>query len=270
MRSNHFLKGLRTRSFGHSALFLKKTESTNDVALQLARDGAPEGTLVNAESQTKGRGRMGRSWATTPGKSLAFSILLWPRLRNEELPEITLAAAVAVARTLEGHRLKPRIKWPNDILLDGKKVCGILTETGPKKDKMVPVVLGVGINLNQAGADFPKEIRGTATSFYRSSGRKVDRRIFLQKLLFQLEETYHWVVERRFPKVLGEWRKRSSTLGHQVKVVQPHRSFYGQAVDIDEKGALLVRNDIGQVERVTSGDVEALKIHFPPGNGKAK
>jgi BirA family biotin operon repressor/biotin-[acetyl-CoA-carboxylase] ligase len=258
LQPENLLRGLKTKSFGRSVLCFEKVTSTNDVILKLAEAGCQEGTVVTAEFQTRGRGRQGRRWVQTKGKGLAFSLLLRPKLHPDELSEITLAASVAVAKTLENFRFRPQIKWPNDLLLGGRKVCGILTELGPKKDKMTTVILGIGINLNQATKDFPRELRGTATSLYRFSGRKLDRARFLQVLLYQLEETFRWVTERRFSKVLSEWRKRSATLGQQVKVTQAHRLFYGQVVDIDEKGALLVRNDIGITERVTSGDVEAL------------
>ncbi len=258
MKPEQILKGLKTKSFGRNLLWLEKTTSTNDVVAELARQGALEGTVVAAETQTKGRGRQGRRWSSAAGKSLAFSILLRPKLHADELPEITLATAVAVAKTLEDFHFKPRIKWPNDLLLGGRKVCGILTEMGPKKDKMASVVLGIGINLNQTARDFPKELGGVATSLYRVSGRKINRARFFQKLLFYIEEAYHKVSERHFSRVLAEWRKRSSTLGRQVKVTQSHHVFYGHVVDADEKGALLVRTDLGMIERVTSGDVEIL------------
>lgn len=258
MTSDRILKGLKTKSFGRNLLWLEKTTSTNDVVAELARQGAPEGTVVAAETQTQGRGRQGRRWSSAVGKSLAFSILLRPKLHADELPEITLASAVAVARTLEDFHFKPQIKWPNDLLLEGRKVCGILTEMGPKKDRMASVVLGIGINLNQTAGDFPKELEGIATSLYRISGRKTNRAHFFQKLLLHLEETYRRVLERHFSKILAEWRKRSVTLGRQVQVTQSHHVFYGQVVDADEKGALLVRNDLGIVERVTSGDVQTL------------
>jgi BirA family biotin operon repressor/biotin-[acetyl-CoA-carboxylase] ligase len=126
---------------------------------------------------------------------------------------------------------------------------------------MASVVLGIGVNLNQGKADFPKALLGIATSLYRHSGRKLDREKFLQKLLLELEGTYRWLLERRVSKILSEWRKRSVTLGKQVKVTQGRHVFFGQAVEIDEKGALLVRTDSGIMERVVSGDVQMLKIN---------
>jgi BirA family biotin operon repressor/biotin-[acetyl-CoA-carboxylase] ligase len=259
LNAETFQAGLKTKSFGRPIFIFSKIASTNDAALAMAVEGALEGTVVSAEVQTKGRGRQGRRWTMTPGLSLAFSLILRPRLHPDELAEITLAAAVAAAKTLEDYGLKPRIKWPNDILLDGKKVCGILTELGPKKDKILSVILGMGMNLNQGTRDFPADLREIATSFYRVSGKKIDRTHFFQTLLGRLEETYGWVSVRKFSKVLVEWRKRAVTLGEQVKVTQADKFFYGQVVDLDEKGALLVRSDVGIVERVVSGDVEVLK-----------
>jgi BirA family biotin operon repressor/biotin-[acetyl-CoA-carboxylase] ligase len=253
-----FQKGLRTKSFGRSFIALSRVTSTNDLALKLAAEGVAEGTVVVAEEQTKGRGRQGRRWETSPGKALAFSIVLRPRAERGELSGVTLAAAVAVAQTLEDLRLKPGIKWPNDVLLGGKKICGILTEMGVKKDKMTPLVLGIGLNLNQSSRDIPKDLRGIATSCYLVSGREVDRSRFLQRLLLRLEKCYGWVVTNRLDSVLAEWRRRSIAMGKSVKVSQGHRVFYGEATGVDGRGALWVRKIGGEVETVLSGDVEIL------------
>ena len=256
-----FRRGLATRTFGRIFFSFTKVTSTNDVALYLAEGGAPEGTVVSAEIQTRGRGRQGRSWVMNEGKALAFSVVLRPKVHADEAAKFTLAAAVGVARCIEDYRLKPQIKWPNDLLLKGKKVCGILTEMGPKKDKLPSLILGIGINLHQGNGDFPKELRKTAASLFPEGGQKPDRTAFFQRLLLRLEEACHWVSEGRFQKVLVEWRKRSAISGCQIKVSQAHHCFYGQAVDVDEKGALLVRTDQGMVERITAGDVQTLQIN---------
>jgi BirA family biotin operon repressor/biotin-[acetyl-CoA-carboxylase] ligase len=164
-----------------------------------------------------------------------------------------------VAQTLEGYGLKPKIKWPNDLLLGGKKICGILTEMGLRHDNRQSVILGIGINLNQRAGDFPLPIRSLATSVLRASGRRVDRVEFLQKLMKQLETVYGWMNKKKFSRVLAEWRKRSVTLGQRVKVTQGHKHFDGQVVDIDSHGFLLVRRETGRVETVHSGDIEILK-----------
>jgi BirA family biotin operon repressor/biotin-[acetyl-CoA-carboxylase] ligase len=213
-----------------------------------------------AEVQTKGRGRQGRVWTTSQGKALAFSLVLKPKLDIQQIPGITLAAAVAVAQTLEAYGLKPEIKWPNDVLLKSKKVCGILTEMGPKHDNRLSVILGIGINLNQRTGDFPLPIRSLATSVLRISGRKVDRIEFLQKLMRKLETVYGLINKKRFSKVLDEWRKRFVTLSREVKVTQGRKSFEGYIVDVDVDGFLLVvRRGTGNIERVLSGDIEILK-----------
>jgi BirA family biotin operon repressor/biotin-[acetyl-CoA-carboxylase] ligase len=254
-----FWKGLKTKKFGRSFYSFSEVTSTNDVASLLIKNDAPEGTLVTAEAQTKGRGRQGRIWTTSQGKALAFSIVLKPKVSIQEIPGITLAAAVAVAQTLEVYGLKPEIKWPNDLLLKGKKVCGILTEMGPKHDKMQTVILGIGLNLNQATKDFPIEIRSLATSIYRSSGKHVDRVVFLQKLMKRLETVCGWVNQKEFSKVLVEWRERSVTLGQRVKVTQGTQSFEGRVVDVDSRGFLLVKDKTNQIQTILSGDIEILK-----------
>jgi BirA family biotin operon repressor/biotin-[acetyl-CoA-carboxylase] ligase len=254
-----FWKGLKTKKFGRSFYSFSEVTSTNDVASLLIHNDAPEGTLVTAEAQIKGRGRQGRVWTTSQGKALAFSLVLKPKVSVQEIPGITLAAVVAVAQTLEEFGLKPQIKWPNDLLLKGKKVCGILTEMGPKHDKMQTVILGIGINLNQATKDFPVEIRSLATSVLRSSGKSVDRVVFLQKLMRRLETVYGWVNQKDFSKVLTEWRKRSVTLGQMVKVSQATKSFEGHVVDVDSRGFLLVKDKQNQIQTILSGDVAILK-----------
>lgn len=255
-----FWKGLKTKKLGRSFYSFSEVTSTNDVAVLLTKNDAPEGTLVTAEAQTKGRGRQGRVWTTSQGKALAFSLVLKPKVLVQEIPGITLAAAVAVAQTLEGYGLKPQIKWPNDLLLKGKKVCGILTEMGPQHDNRLSVILGIGINLNQRAGDFPLPIRPLATSVWRASGRRVDRIEFLQKLMGKLETVYGWMNQKKFSKVLVEWRKRSVTLGQWIKVTQGHHHFEGQVVDVDAQGFLLVCLETGRIETVHSGDVEILKV----------
>ncbi|HXL73941.1 MAG TPA: biotin--[acetyl-CoA-carboxylase] ligase [bacterium] len=254
-----FWKGLKAKSFGRVFYSFSEVTSTNDIASQLIGKGAAEGTLVTAEAQTRGRGRQGRVWMTSRGKALAFSLVLKPKLEIRQIPGITLAAAVAVSQTLEDYGLKPKIKWPNDLLLDGKKICGILTEMGPRYDNRLSVILGIGINLNQRAGDFPLPIRPLATSAYRASGRRVDRIEFLRKLMVKLETVYGFMHQKRFDKVLAEWRKRSVTLGQRVKVTQMTKFFEGQVVDIDLHGFLLVRRETGRIETVHSGDIEILK-----------
>ncbi len=253
-------KGLFTRLFGKPLYCFNQLTSTNDLANELARGGASEGTTVLAETQTKGRGRQGRKWISQEGKSLTFSIVLRPSLPQERFSELTLTAAVGMAKALEKHGFHPSIKWPNDLLLSGRKVCGILTEIGPKKDKMTSAILGIGLNLTQRRGDFPSDLQSTATSLKIHKGRAPSREVLLRDILFRLEEAYGWVREGRFHRVLTEWRKRSVLNGKQVRVVLGGKAFFAQALDVDERGALLVRTDVGTVERLTVGEVEALRL----------
>jgi BirA family biotin operon repressor/biotin-[acetyl-CoA-carboxylase] ligase len=254
-----FSKGLKTRTFGKTFYSFSEVTSTNDVAAELIRKGTPEGTLVTAEAQTQGRGRQGRRWTTSQGKALAFSLVLYPKVRPDKIPGLTLAAAVGVALTLEEYGLKPSIKWPNDILLKGKKLCGILTEMGPRRDNRHSVILGIGINLNQKASEFPTEIRASATSFRRVSGKQVDRTDFLRRLMRQLEKVCGWWDQGSFRKVLKEWRKRSVTLGAQVRVEVGNGSFEGKVSRIDADGFLWVLDKTGLSQKVLSGDVILLK-----------
>lgn len=257
-------RGLATRHFGKPFYSFNELTSTNDLASELARGGASEGTAILAETQTKGRGRSGRKWVSQEGKSLTFSIVLWPNLSQDRFSELTLMAAVGVARALERKGFSPTIKWPNDLLLSGRKVCGILTETGPRKDKMISAILGIGLNCSQTTKDFPLELRGTATSLrIQNKGRNPSQAAMLREIFLRLEESYQWVREGKFHRVLTEWRKRSALSGKQVKVALQGRSFYAQVLDVDERGALLVRTDVGTIERLTVGDVETLRLKPP-------
>jgi BirA family biotin operon repressor/biotin-[acetyl-CoA-carboxylase] ligase len=254
------LRGLETTRLGKTLHAFQKIGSTNDRALLWGEKGTEDGTVLVAENQTRGRGRQGRSWISSEGKGLAFSVLLRPALSFQEASELTLAAAVAVALALEKWKLKPRIKWPNDVYLGGRKVCGILTETRGKQDKIAFAVLGIGVNLNQGPGDFSKDLRSVATSYYRHTGKKIDRVAFFQSLLFQLEKVEGWVRKRQFQRVLSEWRKRSLLNQRQVRIHQPGRVLYAQVVGVDEQGSLLVRNDFGMVEKILAGDVELLRL----------
>ena len=233
--------GIRAGHFGSLLLSFSEIDSTNRLLLDLAGQGYPEGTVARAETQTQGRGRQGRSWVTPPGKALAFSILLRPRLAPRDLPWITLMAAGAVARALEGPRSKPGIKWPNDILLGGKKVCGILTEMGPSRDNGPSVVLGIGLNVNQAVRDFPPALRKTATSLRMATKKTWDREKLLSSLLDHLEEEYGHLSKGRIQRLIKEWGRRNVTLGREVKVSHARKTLQGTALGLDRSGALVLR-----------------------------
>ncbi|MGH7739261.1 MAG: biotin--[acetyl-CoA-carboxylase] ligase, partial [bacterium] len=254
------LRGLETNQIGKKLYAFQTIGSTNDRALFMGERGEENGTVWVTEGQTHGRGRQGRSWMGTEGKGLAFSVIFRFSLSAQEASGFTLAAAVAVALTLEESKVRPRIKWPNDVYLGGRKICGVLTETRGGRESVHFTVVGIGVNLNQAPGDFSNDLKSRATSYYRHTGRKLDRVVFFQRLLFHLEKMEGWIRKKQFPRILSQWRRRSLLNHRQVRVVTGDRTFYGQAVGVDESGALLVRNDFGLIEKVLAGEVELLRL----------
>ncbi len=232
---------------------LGRVDSTQAVAFTLAADGAADGTAVVADSQAAGRGRRGRRWVDEPGASLLGSIVLRPRLEPARLPGLSLAAGVAVAEALaRAAGLSPRLKWPNDVLLGGRKIAGILLESrvsGAGEGGPVTAVLGIGINLGQRM--FPADLGQRATSVWLASGRMVDRDVLLAALLNAVGEWRRRLEYRGFATVRARWRELSDTLGRTVTV----DGVSGVAVDVDVDGALLVHDAEGRRHRVVAGDV---------------
>jgi BirA family biotin operon repressor/biotin-[acetyl-CoA-carboxylase] ligase len=247
-------EGLETAALGHKVYHHYETASTNRLARELAGQGAPEGVVVIAESQRSGRGRLARNWFSPPG-GIWFSLLLRPRLLPHQAQLLTLAAAVAaVEATAETSGLVAGIKWPNDLLLAGKKLAGILTEVSAEMELLHYLVLGVGVNANIPAAAFPAELQSTATSLLAQSGRMVDRAAWLRNFLQRFEKWYLEAQGQEFAGLLTEWRRYSLTLGSAVTVCLPGRNVDGTAVDIDEHGALQVRTSAG-METFPAGEL---------------
>jgi BirA family biotin operon repressor/biotin-[acetyl-CoA-carboxylase] ligase len=248
--------GLKTRRLTGPVYHFEAVASTNDLAKELAAKGAPEGVLVVAEAQTGGRGRLGRQWDSPPGTGLYVSLLLRPPLPPTEMPQITLTTAVAVARALKRVTgVSPGIKWPNDLLLAGKKLGGILTEMETESEQIRHVVVGLGLNVNNPA--FPAELEPLATSLLLATGRRHSRVEILQAWLEEFEELYGRFLAREFAGILDEWRSLTVTLGRRVTVRQGPVTICGQALEVAPDGALLVETDAGEVVRVTSGELAA-------------
>ncbi|EKX94983.1 biotin--[acetyl-CoA-carboxylase] ligase [Selenomonas sp. oral taxon 138] len=246
---------LKTALVGRKVICYDVVDSTNLVLKNLAREGAEDGTVVVADSQGTGRGRMERAFFSPPGKGIWVSILLRPTFLPQDAPKCTLMAAVAVARAMEKFGLRAAIKWPNDILHDGRKLVGILTEMSAEMDCVNYVVIGIGINVNIAPEEFPAELRAIATSLMQMKGAPLPRVAFLQELLRVLDDLYASVQREGFAPVLAAWREYAVTLGQEVRVIGPAgEEFEGVAVDIDAEGALLVDTAEGR-RRVLAGDV---------------
>ena len=247
--------GLKTSFVGRNVIHFDSVGSTNVEAKRLASEDAPEGTIVVAEEQGKGRGRLDRSFFSPTG-GIWFSLILRPPFLPQDAPKCTLMAAVAVAKAMNAFGFQVGIKWPNDILHDGKKLVGILTEMHAEIDRINYIVIGIGINVNIPRSLFPVELQETATSLQLIRGAAVPRLKLFQSVLENIEGLYTTATNHGFSPIMEEWRQCSATLGHEVKVIGVGRDeqFTGKAVDIDEDGALLIDTEKGR-RRVVAGDV---------------
>jgi len=246
----------QTRVIGRDIRVFQETTSTNDVVEKLARDGVKEGVAVFAESQTRGRGRMGRKWVSPPGKGLWFSVLLRPGLLPQETTRLTIASATALRRAIAEHTgLQAEIKWPNDLLLSGKKIAGILTELNAELDHVRYVILGVGVDVNLVTSDFPEAVRPLATSLKIASGRAINRPGLAVAILREFDRDYARVCSGQFVTVANEWEEHCTTLGREVSIRIGQREVRGRAESLSPEGELLVRTEHGRLERVGGGDV---------------
>jgi BirA family biotin operon repressor/biotin-[acetyl-CoA-carboxylase] ligase len=242
-----------TEVIGRKILVFEETASTNDIVEHMARSQAREGLVVFAESQTKGRGRHGRAWVSPRGKGLWFSVLLRPKFKPSAAPRITVAAGVAVAHAMRKTTgLDARIKWPNDVIVAGKKVAGILTELHAEGDEIIAAILGIGIDVNCRAEELPADI---ATSLQIETGKPQDRVALAAEVLAALDHFYR----ADFEAVVAEWARLSTTLGRQLIITMGARRIEGYAQALDGDGALLLRRDNGQLERILGGDVTVEK-----------
>jgi BirA family biotin operon repressor/biotin-[acetyl-CoA-carboxylase] ligase len=248
--------GLMTERLGRNIVYFNSTDSTNTQAARLAHDGAPEGTLVIAETQTAGRGRLGRKWESPPGVNLYFTLILRPNIPPADAPMITLAAAVALIKATRSlYNLPAAIKWPNDMLIDFKKCAGILTEMSAEPERVRHVILGIGVDVNMERESFPEEIRDISTSIRLEKGMRANRAELLRQFLMEMESIYAYICSNQKNKVLDEWRGLSCTLGRRVTVKGLWGECSGIARDIDGSGSLLIEKDGGEVVTVMSGDL---------------
>ncbi|MFN0061665.1 MAG: biotin--[acetyl-CoA-carboxylase] ligase [Myxococcaceae bacterium] len=253
---------LETHDIAQRVDYLAQVVSTNARAVEWALSGAPHGAVVIAETQTDGRGRRGRKWESPAGLNLYCSLVLRPDLPPVRAPELTLVGAVAVADALRGAGIEAVIKWPNDVCVGERKIAGLLTELAAERERVQHVVLGVGVNLNAGPSDFSPEVSAFATSLRQELGHPVDRAVFAAALFNRLE---HWLdlhEEDGFAAIGRAWRDMATTLGTEVLVKMEGEELMGQAVDIDETGALLVLPAGAEKPvRVVAGDVQQMRRH---------
>lgn len=261
IKSSEISKGLKTKYVGKNLYVFNEVGSTNTIAKFLSKNGIGNGSVVIAEKQTAGRGRSGKSWESPLG-GIWLSIVLTPDVDYSKIPLITLATGVAVAKTLEEIGIEnPEIKWPNDIMVNGKKVCGILTEAITNFNTIEHVIIGVGIDANLSIEDFPEELQNTTTTLEREIGR-VNENLLIKLFLEELEKIIELFNGKCYEDILKEWRKRSYTIGKIVEVKKPFsRSYDAYAAGISKEGELIVEKHDGTLEKVISGECLIKKMN---------
>jgi BirA family biotin operon repressor/biotin-[acetyl-CoA-carboxylase] ligase len=251
---------LETEYVGREIHYFQKLSSTNTVAKEQAKKGAKEGTVIIAETQTHGHGRLNRPWISPKG-GVWLSVILRPKFAPEEAPKMTLITSVAVAKTLHRlYSLKAEIKWPNDVLVDNKKVCGILTEASTNGKTVNFIIVGIGINANFTLEALPDNLQMTATTLKEVLRENVNVEKLICALLKEFEEQYVLFREKKFKALLEEWRRLAGFLGKKIEVTSFGESWIGRAVDIDESGALIIELADGERKRVLAGDVTVREV----------
>ncbi len=251
--------GLNTNIMGKQIIHYREISSTQDIAKALAAQGADEGVVVVAERQTQGRGRMGRNWFSLPG-SICLSLILRPELKPLEALKFPLIAGVGAAQAINKLTgLRPELKWPNDLILGGKKVGGILAELSAETDRVIYIVLGIGINVNTPRNLFPEEIEAIATSLKEECGKEVSRVKLVQAILVELESLYEELKFVGFEPIRQKWKSLSNTIGFWVRVSNAKEEIEGEAIDIDQEGALILRKASGSLQRIIAGEVTLRK-----------
>lgn len=252
---------IKTECAGQNLVYLEQVDSTNNEARKLAEQGAPDGTLVVAELQTAGKGRRGRFWTSPPGTGIWMSLLLRPDFAPEYASTLTLVAAMAVETGIrEAAELDCQIKWPNDIVLEGKKICGILTEMSTEEDCIRHVVVGIGINVNME--EFPEEISRTATSLCIVSGSAMKRAPLVDAVMRAWEKYYKIYCDTLDMRVLKEaYNMHLVNLGRDVMVLTPKAEYRGISHGINDRGELLVELDTGELRTVISGEVSVRGVY---------
>lgn len=238
----------------------EEIDSTNLEAKRLSSEGAKEGLVVLSKKQTAGRGRRGRTWESPAGENLYFSILLKPSIRTEQASMLTIIMAYSVARVLMEERLPVQIKWPNDLVLSKKKVCGILTEMYMDGCQIEDIVVGVGININTTC--FPEELRDKATSIYLETGKCMRQEELLQKVLAEFQVQYEMFLQTGDLSLVKDFYNQMLVNRNQeVMILEPNSEYEGIALGINDVGELLVEKSDGKIEKVFSGEVSVRGLY---------
>lgn len=250
-------KYLEDTSYGEKIYYYPTCESTQTIAHEFAQQAANDGTIVIAEEQTMGKGRLSRPWNSNAKQGIWMSVILRPQLTPQQAPQLTLVAAVAVTRAIEEvAAVFPQIKWPNDLLVNERKVTGILTELLADPDRVKAVVIGIGINVNQQLEDFPEELQSIATSLRMVSGQEVNRAQLIAKILKNLEQYTKLYESHGFGPIKLLWESYSNTVGKQITAVMLNETIRGKVLGISEEGMLQVQIADGTIRSIYSADIE--------------
>jgi len=249
-------EGLKAKNFGKKIVFLCEVTSTNDLAKDLASYGAEEGTVVLAERQFAGKGRLGRMWVSPKG-GLYFSVILKPRLKPAEAVGLVFVAGLAIAEVLrELYGLMVETKWPNDVLVNKRKVCGVLSEANVMGETVNFIVVGIGVNANfDVKRALPEELWENATSLMAELDRKVQLEFLFRAVLERLESLYNLFLREGLAPILKEWKKHAGFLGGYVEVISGNESFDGLALNVEDDGSLTIKLEDGTIKHVLVGDV---------------
>ncbi|MEK7398572.1 MAG: biotin--[acetyl-CoA-carboxylase] ligase [Candidatus Poribacteria bacterium] len=259
MTASEIKLGLKTSILGKEIVYFDETTSTNDVAFALAIDGAINGTLVIADSQTKGRGRLDRKWFSPKGTSILASLIMRPKIALSHSGNITPITTISIVQAIRHiTNLTAMIKWPNDIVVNDRKVSGILVESKIERNRAKFFVVGFGVNVNIPKNDFPEEILETATSLSVELQHEVSRVQLLQEILYQLESRYTEMMDDSID-FLQEWKNLSVTIGRRVKIERPDEVFFAKALDIDKNGALIIQLGSGEIQSIMNDDLVKIR-----------
>ncbi|MBY0116056.1 biotin--[acetyl-CoA-carboxylase] ligase [Paenibacillus sp. FSL L8-0435] len=247
---------LDTTVFGRKAVLLTSTLTTQGDVLKLAEQGQAEGAVVVAEEQTGGRGRFGRQWFSPPGKGIWMSVLLRPDLPLQHTPQLTLLTGVAVCRAVRAcSGADAGIKWPNDLLIDGRKVCGILLESTVEDHEVRYCIAGIGVDVNFDPEDYPEDLTTIATSLKMETGQPVDRTKLTAAILTELEQLYYLYQKEGFGVISALWEALSVSMNREITVTNPHGVIEGKAIGLDPSGALIVEKRDGEHTLIISGEI---------------
>lgn len=256
---------LETKIFGQNLFCLEKIDSTNRYAMNLARQGAPEGSVVCANFQTEGHGRQSRSWYSKPGQNLLMSLILRPKQQIEFAQRITLAAAIILKKSIQTYlqsvnckNIDLELKWPNDLLINGKKAAGILAESVLRDKNIEALVLGFGINLNMIESDLPKELKQIATSVAMACGKEVEIEKYFLTFIREFESAYIKMECNNYACVVDEWKKHCRQFGEKIRVHTVDGAELASFSDVDKDGYLIYTDEKGFDKKLVAGDVERI------------